>query len=54
MERKTFGKTPKGWGSKTEVKAQAKQMSAEVEPNRARIEAKIAEIKAGLEAKYKK
>jgi hypothetical protein len=29
-------------------------MSAEVEPNRARIEAKIAEIKAGLEAKYKK
>ena len=53
MERKTFGKKPQGWGSKTEVKAQAKQMSSEVEPNRARIEAKIAEMKAGLEVKYK-
>lgn len=50
MERKSFGKKPEGWGTKP----QAKLMSAEVEPNRARIEAKIAEMKAALEAKYKK
>lgn len=50
MERKSFGKKPEGWGPKP----QARQMAATVEPNRARIEAKIAEMKAVLEAKYKK
>jgi len=51
MERKTFGKTPEGWGTKLE----ARQMAVEsTEPNRVRIEAKIAEMKAGLESKLKK
>jgi len=51
MERKSFGKKPEGWGPKP----QARMMAAEsTEPNRARIEAKIAEMKAGLDAKYKK
>jgi len=50
MERKTFGKKPEGWGTKPE----ARMMATEVEPNRARIEAKIAEMKAALEAQYKK
>jgi hypothetical protein len=50
MEKKSFGKKPENWSPKP----QARQMSAEVEPNRARIEAKIVEMKAALEAKYKK
>ena len=53
MERKTFGKKPEGWGTKPEARMMTAE-STEVEPNRARIEAKIAEMKAGLEAKYKK
>jgi len=51
MEKKSFGKRPEGWGPKP----QARLMSVETtDPNRARIEAKIAEMKAALEAKYKK
>jgi hypothetical protein len=50
MEKKSFIKTPEGWGTKPE----ARQMAAKVEPNRARIEVKIAEMKAGLESKLKK
>lgn len=49
MEKKSFGKNPEGWGPKP----QARQMAATVEPNRARIEAKIAEMKASLEVKFK-
>jgi len=52
MERKSFGKKPEGWGPKPEARMMAAE-SIEVEPNRARIEAKIAEMKAGLEVKYK-
>ena len=48
--KKSFGKKPENWGPKPQVAT----MSVEVEPNRARIEAKIAEMKAALEAKYKK
>ena len=60
MERKTFGKKPEGWGtakavaapklSKAKAAAAAKAL-AEENPNRARIEAKIAEMKAALKAK---
>ena len=50
MEKNSFGKKPEGRSTKPE----AKQMAAGVEPNRARIEAKIAEMKAELESKLKK
>ena len=60
MERKSFGKAPEGWGkavaapapklSKAKAAAAAKAL-AEENPNRARIEAKIAEMKAALKAK---
>ena len=50
MEKKSLFKKPENWGPKP----QTKTASTEVDPNRARIEAKIAEIKAALEAKYKK
>lgn len=51
MENKSLFKKPEGWGPKP----QARMMSVEAtEPNRARIEAKQAEMKAALEAKYKK
>ena len=63
MERKSFGKAPQEWEkpvvapapklSKAKAAAAAKAFAKE-NPNRARIEAKIAEMKAGLEAKYKK
>jgi hypothetical protein len=47
MEKKSFGKKPENWGPKPQVA----KMSVEVEPNRARIEAKIAEMKAAIQAK---
>ena len=50
MANKTSFKKPENWGPKSE----ARLMSLEVEPNRARIEAKTAEMKAALELKYKK
>ena len=63
MERKTFGKKPEGWEKPVVASApklpKAKTAAAvktftEENPNRARIEAKIVEMKVGLEAKYKK
>jgi len=51
MENKSFGKKPENWGPKP----QARMMSVEnADPNRARIEAKIAEMKAALVAKFSK
>lgn len=50
MAKKSLFKKPEGWGPKPE----ARLMSTEVEPNRARIEAKITEMKVALEAKFKK
>ena len=50
MEKKTLFKKPENWGPKP----QARSMSTEVNPNRARIEAKTAEMKTALETKYKK
>lgn len=63
MERKSFGNAPQGWEkpvvaptaklSKAKAAAAAEAFAKE-NPNRARIETKIAEMKAGLEAKFKK
>lgn len=60
MERKLLFQKPEGWGaektasapklSKAKAAAAAKAL-AEENPNRARIEAKIAEMKAALKAK---
>ena len=50
MEKKSLFKKPENWGPKP----QTRLMSTEVEPNRARIEAKTAEMKAALEAMFKK
>jgi hypothetical protein len=50
MSSKFLSKKPENWGPKP----QARLMSIELEPNRARIEAKTAEMKAALEAKFKK
>jgi hypothetical protein len=50
MEKKSLFKKPENWGPKPE----ARLMSTKVEPNRARIEAKTAEMKAALETMFKK
>jgi len=52
MANKSLLQKPENWGPKPQLRAMA--MSVEVEPNRARIEAKVVEMKAALETKYKK
>lgn len=51
MANNTTSKKPENWGPRP----QARLMSVEnADPNRARIEAKTAEMKTALETKYKK
>ena len=51
MASKFLSKKPENWGKAPQVK---KLSTENVEPNRTRIEAKTAEMKAALEAKFKK
>ena len=50
MENKSLYKKPEGWGPKPQLRA---MVSENVDVNKARIEAKIAEMKEALEVKYK-
>lgn len=50
MEKKSLFKKPENWGPKP----QARMMSGEANPNRTRIEARTAEMKAALQAGFNK